>query len=175
MPRSQSERRRQHGVTVNLLSTNTALGWHVVRQVSAAYALEQIALRKWREIWCESGELFGVQPMRAVDRLGLAQWQIERLLAVTITNAELRRYVGLYGKSRTLGMPEWKRLKRHGRFDEEKILAPEDAIERAIEKVRRWPFCANVIGHDEKGAPIWGDKAIRVYPRATNVGSTRNG
>lgn len=156
---------------VNLFSANTALGWKVIRQVSVEFAIEKVALKKWREIWYESvdggeRELAGVQPLAPEPKKTLRQVLIERLVAVTITFAEVQRNAGLYGRSHTIGMSEWQRLRRHARFDEKKILAPEDATERAIEKVRLWPYPASVIGEDAKGQPIFGDKATRVYPHA---------
>lgn len=171
--KTQSERRRLNGLTVNLFADNTMLGWRVLRQVAAEFALEQIALKKWREIWFEDGTLAGVQPLKPVERSALSEALIEPQIAVTITNSELRRNAGLYGKSRTIGMPEWKRLQRHARFDEKKILAPEDATERAIEKVRQWPFPQSVVRNadgsvrlNKNGDPVFGDKAVRVYPVA---------
>ena len=166
MGKSRSERRAIGGRTLNLFSANTALGWTVVRQVAVEYALEQLALEKWREIWFEGGELAGVQPLRAPlpdERKCLHRVLIERLAAATITLSELKRNAGLFGRSHTMGMPEWKRLRRHARFDPGKILDPEDATERAIEKVRLWPYPASRID-DGSGEPVYGDKAVRVYP-----------
>lgn len=166
MPKTQSERRRLKGQTLNLFSSNTALGWQVTRQVPAETALLKIALKQWREIWYEDGTLAGVQPLRPEERKCLSQALLERLIAVTITLPELKRNAGLYGRSRTLGMPEWKRMQRHARFDENKLLPPEDATERAVEKVRQWPYPQSVVGVDKNGAPLFGDKAVRVYPHA---------
>lgn len=161
---------------VNVFSASTALGWKVVRHVSVEFALEQVALKKWREIFYENGDLAGVQPYKELQpderkTKTLNQVLLERLIAVTITLPEVRRNAGLYGRSHTIGMPEWRRLQRHARFDERRILPPEDAIERAQEKVRLWPYPASVLRDargdavtDEKGAPVFGDKAVRVYP-----------
>lgn len=166
MGKSRALRRSISGLTVDVFSANTALGWNVVKQVSAEFALEMIALKQWREVWYESGELAGVQPLKPEERKTLHQVLVERLIAVTITLEEVKRNAGLHGRSHTIGMPEWKRLRRHARFDERKILPPEDAIERAIEKVRLWPYPASVIGTDDKGEPVFGDRAVRVYPPA---------
>jgi hypothetical protein len=165
MPKTQSKRRRLHGLTVNLFSSNTLLGWSVIRQVPAREALEQIALKKWREIWYENGDLAGVQPLRAEQRKTLGDALTERLIGVTITLNEVQRNAGLFGPSHTRGLPEWKRLKRHARFDDKQILPPEDATERAQEKVRQWPYPANVLGMDEDGRTIFGDRAVRCYPK----------
>lgn len=176
MGKSRSERRAALGLVVDVFSPNTNLGWKVIRQVPVSYALQQIAQKQWREIWYEHGELAGVQPLKPVASTAtktLHQVLTEALIGVTITRQELERNAGLYGRSHTIGMSEWKRLRRHARFDERKILPPEDATERAIEKVKQWPFPANVMRnahgvavHDADGKPVFGDKAVRTYPPA---------
>lgn len=40
-----------------------------------------------------------------------------------------------------------------------------DAVDRAIEKVKQWPYPANRIGTDDDGKPVYGDRATHVYPR----------
>ena len=159
--------RRGHGgvLTLNLFSANIAFGWRVVRQVPVELALEQLALKKWREIWseCVDGkrELLGVQPLAAA--------QPSKPIPVlggsppTITLTEVQMNAGLFGRSHTMGLSEWKRLKRHAKYDEKKILAPEDAIERAIQKVKLWPYPASRVD-DGSGEPVFGDRAARVYP-----------
>lgn len=173
MGKSRATRRAASGLVVDVFSTNRILGWRVVRQVPVEQALEQVALLKWREIWYDNGELAGFQPLKQPEKKTLHQVLVEQLIAVTITLSEVQRNAGLHGRSHTIGMPEWRRLKRHARFDEKKILPPEDAIERAIEKVRLWPYPASVKRDarggavtDLKGAPVFGDKAVRVYPPA---------
>lgn len=174
MGRSRSQRRAVAGLMVDLFDENTSLGWRVRYRVSAELALEKIALKQWREIWLTNGELAGVQPLKPQQQKGLdrpCQVLMAGLLAVTITLSELQRNAGLFGRSRTMGMPEWKRLRRHARFNESVILAPEDATELAIAKVRLWPHPASramdAKGEpvsDRNGAPVFGDKAVRVYP-----------
>lgn len=156
---------------VNVFSANAALGWRVISRVRVEVALERVLLKQWREVVFETGELAGVQPVKLqVQVKTAAQVVAETLRAVTITLDEMKRNAGLYGRSRTLGMPEWRRLCRHARFDKARILPPEDATERAIEKVRLWPYPASVIGRDAEGAPIFGDRAVRVYPPAPRNG-----
>lgn len=153
---------------VNLFSANTTFGWRVVRRVPVERACEQLALKKWREIWSEEvngkREFLGVQPLSPEK-----SWNrpIPALAGSppTITLTEMRMNAGLFGRSRTMGMPEWKRLKRQAKYDEKKILAPEDAIERAIEKVKLWPYPASRVD-DGSGEPVFGDRATRVYPHA---------
>lgn len=177
MGKSSAVRRAERGLTINLFSANTHLGWKVIRHVPVELAIGQLAQRKWREIWYEADadgkrELAGVQPLPPAEKTKtLHQVLAERLVAVTITLPEVQRNAGLYGRSHTLGMPEWKRLTRHARHDTKRILAPEDAIERAIEKVRLWPYPASVLRDkagnavtDANGKPQFGDKAVRTYP-----------
>lgn len=180
MPKSNSELRRLKGLTVNFFAANIALGYRVVRQVDAALAMEKLALKKWRDVWHVDGSFLGVMPAKPAEHKTLNQVLIERLIAVTITNGELRRNAGLYGRSRTAGLTEWQRARRRKwrkgvpledggegvwyRTDE--IADPEDATERAVEKVRQWPFPASLRGADKEGNPIFGDKAVRVYPHA---------
>jgi len=68
--------------------------------------------------------------------------------SITVTECVLN--AGLGGYSRTLGMGEEERISRKSR--EGKQLPPEDAIERAIEKVKEWPL-------------MHGDRAVRCYPK----------
>jgi predicted alpha/beta hydrolase len=166
MGKSRAQRRTARGKIINLFFTNTTLGWRVASHVPVELAVEKIALRQWREVFFEDGSLAGVQPLKPPEGKALSEVLIERLIAVTITLPEIKRNAGLYGRSHTIGMPEWKRLRRHARLDDQKILPPEDAIERAIEKVKQWPYPASRIGTDEKGAPVFGDRAVRVYPKA---------
>lgn len=171
MGRSRSQRRAVAGLMVDLFDENTSLGWRVKYRVSAELALEKIALKQWREIWLTNGELAGVQALRPEQKKTLNQVLVAELLATTITLNELLRNAQCYGRSRTMGMPEWKRLQRHARFNASVILAPEDATEKAIKKVRQWPHPASramdAKGEpmsDKNGAPVFGDKAVRVYP-----------
>src|SRR5690242_6631755 len=175
MGMSRATRRAVSGVMIDLFDENTSLGWRVKYRVSAALALEKIALKQWREIWFDNGELAGVQPLKPEQKKTLGKVLVERLIAVTITLPEVKRNAGVYGRSRTIGMPEWKRLRRQHVAKEKynRIVDPEDATERAIEKVRAWPFPASVMRDgrgaavvDEHGEPVFGDKAVRVYPHA---------
>lgn len=184
MGRSRSQRRAVAGLMIDLFDENTSLGWRVKYRVSAELALEKIALKQWREIWLTNGELAGVQALRPEQKKTLNQVLVAELLATTITLNELLRNAQCYGRSRTMGMPEWKRLQRHvwrrgqsvanGKpvyYKSDEIAPPEDATERAIAKVRLWPHPASramdAKGEpvsDKNGAPVFGDKAVRVYP-----------
>jgi hypothetical protein len=166
MGRSRSERRAASGAVSNLYAAETTLGWRVIDQVPMSLGAEKVARGKWREVFYEDGGFAGWQvlPAQACDRGGKKIPSREGTPA-TITLAEVQRNAGLFGRSRTLGQPEWKRLRRHAKYDKEKILAPEDAIERAIRKVQQWPFPASRIATDDDGKPVFGDRAIRVYPK----------
>jgi hypothetical protein len=59
-------------------------------------------------------------------------------------------------------MPEEKRISWRDKYG--KALVPEDAIERAQEKVKQWPWPASRID-DGRGEPVFGDRAVRVYPK----------
>lgn len=161
MGKSRSDRRASSGELANLYATETTLGWRITNQVPMALGWEKVALRKWRAVQYDDGSFAGFQPTVAP--------QPGKSIPVlagsppTITLTEVQMNAGLFGRSRTMGMPEWKREKRHARYDEKKILAPEDAIERAIEKVKLWPYPASRID-DGGGEPVYGDRAIRVYP-----------
>ena len=161
--KTRSSRRERCGA-INVYAAETVLGWRIIDQVGADIAAQQVGLRRWREVFYEDGTLAGVQPLKPAERMALGDVLIGRLMAVTITLPELKRNAGLYGRSHTIGMPEWRRLCRHARYDEKKILPPEDLNELAIEKVRLWPYPASRIGTQEDGSPVFGDKAIRVYP-----------
>jgi len=197
MSKTSADRRAARGVKINLFDSNISLGWRVIYQVRLSLALEKVAARQWREVWLTNGELAGVQPLPPKQQKTLHQILVEHLIAVTITLAELERNAGLYGRSHTLGMSEWKRLRRHvvrrgqpvepgGKpvyYETGQIADPEDATELAIEKVRLWPYPASVIGTDKHGKPVFGDRAVRVYPHppqrrgpvARDPGSMRRG
>lgn len=173
MGKSRSERRAASAVLFNLYSSNTVLGWRVIDQVPMELAVVKVALKKWQRIFYADGELAGFQPLtEASAPPAKVAFSLDGSPA-TITLTEVKMNAGLYGRSHTSGMPEWKRIGRHAKYDEKKILPPEDRIEQAREKVRSWPFPASVLGMDEDGKPIFGDRAIRVYPRAPKEKPTK--
>ena len=133
----------------------------MVREVQQMDANLRVAEGRWRPVYYEDGMLAGFQSIPVKEQV------TPRLQAVpaTITLKELERNAGLHGRSRTLGMPEWKRQQRSARFDADKILDPEDAIERAVEKVRQWPYPASRVDEGQV-EPVFGDRAVRVYPKA---------
>jgi len=165
MGKSSSDRRKSNGLA-NVYGPATALGRPIIDQVDMAFGVQRCAEGKWRALYYEGDESFA--GFELIDRDPLRPAVViksGRYSPPTITMGELLRNAGCYGKSSTMGRPEWKRLQRHAKWDREKILAPEDAIERAIMKVRVWPFPANVVGHDKDGKPIFGDLSPTVHAK----------
>jgi hypothetical protein len=145
----------------------------VIRFINARQAAVNVASGKWREVFYEDDLMpAGYQPLEAppvrseTSRATGKGALIDMSKAATITLTEVRMNAGEMGRSHTAGMTEWKRERRVRRAAEyRKIVALEDAIERAQEKVRLWPYPANVLGTDDKGRPVFGDRAVRCYPK----------
>lgn len=144
-----------------------------VKFVTAQLATVRVAQGKWREVFYEDDMSFAgyqaVAPKAPKPAPGMtgAKAAVQMSKAATITLTETRMVAGEFGRSATAGMPEWKRERRAREAREvyRKIVALEDAIERAQEKVKLWPYPANLLGTDETGAPLFGDRAVRVYPK----------
>ena len=139
---SSSRRRAVRGETMNLYPAETSLGWRIVRQVTAMEAAEKVALGHWSWVWYETGELAGAQ-MLASFKTDFDLPSNDRT-AATITLVEVRMNAGEMGRSHTLGMPEYRRVSRHAKYDDKRILEPEDKIERAIFKIKMWPLLRNI-------------------------------
>jgi hypothetical protein len=150
-----------------LFAANTTLGWSVIRRVTFRFGEAKVAARKWRQIQDQFGTHIGYQPLVCVMPVPKAKEDLRDKLPPTQLKAKDARLIaGLSGKSKTAGLSEGRRLKRHAKYDVDKILAPEDAIERAQEKVKQWPFPASRIDKGKKkSAPVFGDRATRVYPK----------
>lgn len=168
---SRSQGRAACGKIQKLFAYDAATA-RVIRFVTARMAAQRVAEGKWREVFYEDdGSFAGYQPaapetLRPVKVAG-PKGSHRVPLAETITVTEMRMNAGEFGESHTLGMPEWRRerYQRRVREEDRKIVPLEDAIERAHEKVRLWPYPANRVGTAEDGSPIFGDRAVRVYPR----------
>jgi hypothetical protein len=169
---SRSQGRTACGNTYKLFAPGEMSG-RVIRFVNARQAAVNVATGKWREVFYEDDLMpAGYQPLEAPEPKPISKAitgrtaVIDMALAATITLNELRMNSGEMGRSHTAGMAEWKRERRVRRAQEyRRIVALEDAIERAQEKVRLWPYPANVLGADAKGRPVFGDKAVRCYPK----------
>jgi hypothetical protein len=170
---SRSQGRAACGTMYKLFAPGEMSG-RTIRFVTARQAAVNVASGKWREVVYEDDLGFaGYQPREAPEPQPISKAKtgrdsvIDMSKAATITLAEVRMNAGEMGRSRTAGMAEWKRERRVRRAQEfRRIVALEDAIERAQEKVKQWPYPANLLGTDDKGAPVYGDRAIRVYPKA---------
>jgi hypothetical protein len=150
----------------DLYPPTTTLGWRVIRKVTAAEVDDALARSLWREVYNELGNFAGYQikPNFQTDDDLPTGWS-SRPIGVTVTISEMDLNAGTKfkrGKSRTLGQSEDKRIARKSAVG--KALPPEDAVERAIEKVKLWPFPANRID-DGTGEPVYGDRAVRCYPK----------
>jgi hypothetical protein len=142
--KTAAQRRAISGEFVNLYEKGTLVGARVLRRVPLAQALEKETQRRWRRVAFDNGELAGFQPYAersaARSRTSGSAGTLEDSQSM-ISSAEAQMNAGVYGASRTCGMPEWKKERRQ-RVAKEKyhrIVEPEDAIERAVEKVRIWP------------------------------------
>ena len=159
MGKPNAAQRRAHAGEIRVYPAETSLGWRVIRHVSAQEAGEKLASGEWREVLDEQGNFWGCQVLATFSK---DQDLPSGASSSSITVNECFLNAGLGGRSRTAGMPEEKRISR--RSAEGKALPPEDAIERAREKVRQWPWPASRID-DGSGAAVYGDRAVRCYPK----------
>lgn len=134
MSKSRNEQRSERSDRcINVYPPETTLGWRAIRMVSPTKAAEKLARGEWGEVRDEHGSFIGCQILASCAK--------EKDLpsspsasAITVRESELN--AGLGGASRTIGLPEEKRITRRNPFGHP--LPPEDAIERAIEKVREY-------------------------------------
>jgi hypothetical protein len=148
---------------IDVYPADESSGVRVIRQVSPAFAFEKVARGLWIELFDGYGSFIGVQVIAAVKSDQDLQSGASSL---TITAKEVMINAGCRGRSRTIGMCEEQRINRRadGPNDDGHALPPEDRIERVLAKVRQWPLPASRID-DGRGKPVFGDRAIRVYPR----------
>lgn len=147
-----------------LYPADTTLGWRVIRRVTLACGTYKAISGQWREVHDEHGNHWGYQVV--------ANFKTDAELpsgasssSITVREMELNAFTVLkYGKSQTAGMSEDDRISRR-HYKSGRKLAPEDAVERAVAKVRQWPFPASRVD-DGSGAAVFGDRAVRAYPRA---------
>ncbi len=165
MGKSRYERRESMGATLNLYPPDTSQGWRIIGNTTVARAADKVARGLWAEVNYEDGSLAGYQILAAFKTD--LELPTNGISPCTITESESDMNAGTKfkrGKSQTLGRPEWKRISRHAKYDDRKILEPEDAIEKAVMKVRQWPFPASRLD-DGSGDAVFGDRAVRVYPK----------
>ncbi len=101
----------------------------------------------WRDVCDEAGTHIGYQLLGGT-RLERKAFPSSRASSTSISVRECQRNAGEFGASRTTG----------------RLGKPADAIERAVEKVKQWPFPASRID-DGRGEPVFGDRAVRCYPK----------
>lgn len=147
MGKSRGLRRGNIGANYLLFAAETTLGWRVVRRVSGAQGEEMLARGQWRDVYDASGNHIGYQVIASYKT------DLEILSgssSCSITAREIELNAGLRGRSRTAGMSEEQRISRRAPRTGSP-LPPEDAIERAIAKVKEWPRSHR-------------DRAVRIYP-----------
>jgi hypothetical protein len=146
----------------DLYPPTTTLGWRVIKLVTAAEVKDALDRGLWREVYDEHGDLAGYQiktNFQTDDDLP-SGWS-----SCAISENEMDLVAGTKfskGRSRTQGLPEAKKMARKDQNG--KALAPEDAVERAVAKVKAWPYPASRVDNGE-GKPVFGDRAVRVYPK----------
>jgi len=150
----------RNGEKVYVYPADTSLGWRVVRYVSIAFGMLRVKRGEWRIEPERNGHLGGFQILEN----GLGDFEVESKRGSTTINAhEVQLVAGLFGQSRTVGLSEDERISRRAR--DGRALEPDDDIEKACGKYHQWPAPASRIDNG-KGKPVYGDRAVRVYPRA---------
>lgn len=145
---TRSQRHARSGVWINVYPFNITLGLKVVDLVKPMKAAEQLASGKYCEVLTPQGELLGIKPTQKPKRD-----HSSNPTPGVISAREMQRIAGCEGESTTICLSE-----------EEHFSVPEDMVERAIRKMQQQPYPASRID-DGGGAPVYGDKAVRVYPK----------
>jgi hypothetical protein len=150
--------------SIDVYVADQSRGWRVVRQVTPVFAYDKVSRGLWSEMFDSYGTFVGVQVIAAVKT---DQDLLSGASSVTITANEVMINAGCRGRSRTIGMCEEQRINRRadGPNGDGRALPPEDRIERVMAKVKQWPLPASRID-DGRGKPVYGDRALRVYPDA---------
>jgi hypothetical protein len=161
MTMSRKDRRSFGDYCIDVYAADTSRGWRITRQTTPAIAYKKVLSGKYREVFDDFGNFFGVQIIAA------AKTDLELVSdedsTTTITARENRLNAGLAGQSHTIGLTEDRRITRQHPVTFA-VLPPEDGIERVRAKVNQWPYPASRIDNG-RGAPFFGDRAVRVYPR----------
>lgn len=158
---SHSQRRARSGdLSIDVYPADESRKWRAIRKVTPLYAWDKVSRGLWSELFDDFGNFYGVQILAIVKT---DKDLPSGATATTITAADSKLCAGLSGPSRTLGLTEEGRITRFHSVTC-RPLPPEDRIERAIAKVNQWPMPASRIDNGT-GAPVFGDRAVRVYPR----------
>jgi hypothetical protein len=119
----------------NLFPAQTDDHFSVIREVRFGYAEGKVALGEWKREYDQVGNHIGYRVVP--NRFGDAAL-VSGSSSSSITAREMRLNAGLKGRSQTARLSEDDRIsRRHPKSG--KALPPEDAVERAREKVRIWP------------------------------------
>lgn len=124
--------------------------------VSPSEELEQIANKQWCVLTFEDGSFAGYGIVSAAPESASSP--------CSLTARDSMRHAGCYGRSRTLGLTEKERAEQQPLPRKYRKPVVEDAIERSIRKVQQWPYPASRVDNG-RGAPVYGDRAVRVYPK----------
>ena len=156
--------RRLEGGSLYLYPADDSRGWTHIRIIPFNEGLKKVAEGKFILHTDANGEPWYFQ-IRANNK---TEEEIPGGIPspTAITAHESMLNAGLFGCSATYDLNESQRMTRIAEHDSDKYLPPEDEIERAQEKVRQWPWPASRID-DGMGEPVYGDRAVRVYPNPT--------
>ena len=128
-----SATRRAHAGELPLYPADASRGWRVIRMSSFAAASDKLARGEWKVMNDEQGNPWYFQ---ICTTFKTDQDLPSGASASSLTPRESMMSAGLYGRSRTVGMSEDERISRRNLAGHP--LPPEDAIERAIEKVKEF-------------------------------------
>ena len=147
--KTSAQRRAQRGVLIEVFSSNSTLGLRHIGWMEVSEAAEKLVCGDYREVQDASRNALGIQPVKAQETIKRPSGPSP----ASISLGEMKRIAGEEGESATVHLSKAQHR-----------AVPEDAIERAIRKLQQWPFPASRID-DGSGQPVYGDRAVRVYPR----------
>jgi len=146
---NRSKRRMpRKAVRFNLYAYEITLGWRVTHhEIPYAVGAAKVASGEWRSVVDECGNLIGFQPVRPKQK----NKPESVATSCTLTARDMER--NAFGPVCSVTIHLSDKEKKY-----------EDAVEQSINKVHVWPFPASRID-DGSGDPVYGDRAIRVYPK----------
>jgi hypothetical protein len=159
MGESRSRRRIYDGF-VYLYAADTSQGWAVHRMITTEQGLGLVERGNADVYEDEYGIYFQMRANFKLDE-DMPEGEISKTY---IHASESKMNAGLSGESRTIRLNEAMRMSQPLRPGGHRP-PPEDDIEKAIEKVKQWPEPASRIDDGTNAAPLFGDRAPRVYPR----------
>jgi len=123
--------------------------------------VQKVAEGKWNLVVDERGDPFYFQIKVALSPVKVFR---RRASPTSITARDILCNAGAFGESQTIHLSEQQ---KHEQTRSLMGRRPplDDAVELAIVKVRMCPFPASRID-DGSGKAIYGDKAVRAYPKA---------